>query len=285
MKAGKKKQNTVGGAQSAGGEPTLSNVVARGGVLQNRTGALASPIDSKAQAAAADAMQTEPESGLSTIADARADYEREAGPVGSMPPPVKAGAPSASSELGKNPALLDKLAERLAFERAGTRLYEALLAKLDVRGTFDGGPTREQLLKAHEEELAHFQLLTEAIISLGGDPTALTPCADVAAVATIGLPQVIADPRTSLGQALHALLIAELVDNDGWDVLIGICSQLGADELADTFTQARDHEDEHLENVREWINAHAILMLRKGSVAEVTRVSPAGKSAADAPRA
>jgi hypothetical protein len=56
----------------------------------------------------------------SGIAEMRAEYARQADPVGSLPEPQQAGVKA---------LLMDKLGERLAFERAGTRLYDALMAK------------------------------------------------------------------------------------------------------------------------------------------------------------
>ena len=41
---------------------------------------------------------------------------------------------------------MDKLGERLAFEHAGARLYEALLAKHRAYGSFDGGPSADDLV-------------------------------------------------------------------------------------------------------------------------------------------
>jgi hypothetical protein len=47
---------------------------------------------------------------------------------------------------GESPTqLIDRLGARLAFERSGVRLYEALLSKLDASGIFDGGPSREDI--------------------------------------------------------------------------------------------------------------------------------------------
>jgi hypothetical protein len=53
---------------------------------------------------------------------------------------------AAKAMKGEKPTLLlDKLGERLAFERSGTRLYEALVSKHDAFGSFSGGPSREDL--------------------------------------------------------------------------------------------------------------------------------------------
>lgn len=40
---------------------------------------------------------------------------------------------------GTNPSVLvDRIAERIAFERTGVRLYDGLIAKYDARGSFNG---------------------------------------------------------------------------------------------------------------------------------------------------
>ena len=63
-----------------------------------------------------------------------------------MPPPtsLKGVAKTAVDMLkGSKPTVfIDKLGERAAFERTGTRLYQGALAKFDVLGSWDGGPTR-----------------------------------------------------------------------------------------------------------------------------------------------
>jgi glyoxylase-like metal-dependent hydrolase (beta-lactamase superfamily II) len=208
--------------------------------LMNRTGKDASPIDSAAQAKNAEETPIVGQlNGGSELASVRAEYEASARPVGTMPIPMSPkGLAQQATGLagGKKPnVFLDKLSERLAFERSGTRLYEGVIAKLDARGTFPNGPTREALVAIHDEELKHFKMLSAVVERLGADPTVMSPCADVGAVASSGLVQVIADPRTTLPQALHAILIAELVDTDGWQLLIDLCEDLGHDELMADF--------------------------------------------------
>lgn len=51
---------------------------------------------------------------------------------------------------------LDKLSERLAFERTGVRLYEALLNKCQTLGESAPGPTLEDIEHIGSEELEHF---------------------------------------------------------------------------------------------------------------------------------
>ena len=161
-------------------------------------------------------------------------------------------------ELGRGHcllALVDQLAERLAFERTGTRLYEALLAKLEATDEREEGPTRVQLLRIRDDELAHFGLLTAALERLGADPTALSPSADVMAVASSGLLAVVTDPRVTLTEALKAILVAELVDNDAWQLLTELADKVGQDDLATAFRTALAEEQEHLAAVRLWVAA------------------------------
>ncbi|HVH42977.1 MAG TPA: ferritin-like domain-containing protein, partial [Labilithrix sp.] len=148
---------------------------------------------------------------------------------------------------------LDKLGERLAFERTGTRLYAALLGKFDASEPLPGGPTRAELEKIAAEELQHFEMLRDAMLSLGADPTAITPSADVAAVCSMGLIQVIGDPRMNLKQSLEAILVAELVDNDCWLVLTELARAAGHKKLAEKFRMAVAEEAEHLVKVRTWV--------------------------------
>jgi hypothetical protein len=96
-------------------------------------------------------------------------------------------------------------------------------------------------------------LIRQCIEQLGGDPTLMSPAADVNAVASMGLIQVLGDPRTLLRYALEGILIAELTDNDGWSILIDVAAILGEDEMADEFRQAPAVENEHLARVRRWL--------------------------------
>jgi hypothetical protein len=76
----------------------------------------------------------------------------------------------------------------------------------------------------------------------------------VAGVASMGIMQVLTDPRTSLAQCLQALLTAELTDNDGWRLLIQLADNLGYDEMSAQFETALANEVVHLQNVRTWLS-------------------------------
>lgn len=151
--------------------------------------------------------------------------------------------------------LVDKLGERLAFERTGVRLYDALLQKRRAEGDGTTDPPLPLLERFRAREAEHFALLAEAIASMGGDPKAETPCADVSAVMSSGLPKVMTDPRTTLTQCLEAILVAELADNDGWTVLIDIVAGVGLPDFEKRFRQALADEEAHLAYVRQWLTA------------------------------
>jgi hypothetical protein len=187
--------------------------------------------------------------GLQDLADVRVSYAEVADPIGHVP---QAGLEQSTAE---RVLFVDKLGERLAFERTGVRLYDGVLSKHMAYGTFHGGPEFEELVEFREEELAHVRLLTDAIRQVGGDPAALTPSAALAATASRGVGDVIADPRTSLLQSLEALLVAELSDNDCWTALASIAETAGEGELAARFLDAIDTEENHLVHVRRWIAA------------------------------
>jgi rubrerythrin len=179
--------------------------------------------------------------------------------LGSVPPPVSLrGAAKAMLQKlkGSHPTLmLDKLGERLAFERTGTRLYEAMVSKHEADGGFAGGPARDELVEILNEEHRHFAMLGDVVRDLGGDPTAQTPSADAMAVVSMGVIQIVADPRTTLLQGLEAMLVAELADRDGWMVLVELAREAGKDELVARFEQAERIEAEHVTKVRSWIRA------------------------------
>jgi bacterioferritin (cytochrome b1) len=219
----------------------------------NRTGIQTSPELARELIEGAIAAAPSSEGGAEDLAEYRSEYIAEGFPIGSLPSLPFAQEAQADEEAVGMAVLLDKLSERLAFERMGTRLYETLINKVEVVGESSPGPTLAELQQIREEELQHFLLLNRSITALGGDPTVQSPCADVTGVASLGILQVLTDPRTSVTQCLQALLTAELTDNDGWQLLINLADNLGYPELVKDFQSALEHEEEHLVNVRGWL--------------------------------
>jgi rubrerythrin len=225
----------------------------------NLTGMAAAPQRGQEMLTGMDEFPPTSQGSAQEVAQVRIAYAKMAEPLGSVPLPAgfkDTMQTAVKAVKGESPMLLmDKLGERLAFERTGTRLYEALVSKYDAFGGFAGGPSREDLEHVRQEEYRHFTLLQSAIEQLGGDPTAVTPSADLQATASHGIKQVIVDPRTTLLQSLEALLVAELADNACWEALVELAQGAGEDALVRQFERARATEQEHLQKVRAWLAA------------------------------
>lgn len=209
----------------------------------NRTGVAAAPDRAAQMITAVEEFPPSSEGNALAVAAVRVQYAQER-------------ADEDPDRLTEETSLLvDKLGERLAFERTGTRLYEALLSKHDAYGSFEGGPTRDDITLILSEELQHFHMLVEIVKSLGADPTELTPSANVQLTASHGVGQVLVDPRTNLVQSLEAILMAELADNECWETLTELARLAGNEEVADQCEEALLTEQEHLEKVRTWLAA------------------------------
>src|SRR4051812_35577931 len=106
----------------------------------NRTGMQMSPLQgemlrrtARQAAILADTdLAEQPEATL--VAELRREYVNEADALGSVPPPgtlsgaLKSGAAMISGKRVQ--VFIDKVAERMAYERGGTRLYDAALVKV-----------------------------------------------------------------------------------------------------------------------------------------------------------
>lgn len=223
----------------------------------NRTGTQMSPEDTKRQIEATEQLLPDVPGDALRITEERVRSIREQAAaseqVGSVPPPgtvkgvLKTGV---DMLMGKRPELfLDKLGERLGYERTGVRLYEAFLAKVEAAP--DARPDMLGTLRdIQRQEAEHMQLLREAIETLGADPTAVTPSAQVAGTMAQGIMQVLTDPRTNMAQCLNAMLTLELTDNAAWELLIELAHQANHPRLAASFEAPLRHEEEHLVTIK-----------------------------------
>lgn len=226
-------------------------------VVMNRTGREMAPLSKGEMISHAQAEAGRAPEGDGAFEAVHIAYTEEAERVGSVPIPatIKGVATTAVSKMtGRKPeVLMDKLGERLAFERAGTRLYEAMLLKCRAVDAALHPVDVAALARIRDDEESHFRLVHKFLERLGADPTAMTPCADIAGVQGMGLIQVISDPRTTIAQALNALLTAELTDNASWDLLAELAGQTGHEDMATEFTAVLETERQHLEMVRGWL--------------------------------
>jgi rubrerythrin len=158
-----------------------------------------------------------------------------------------AGTQSQPSQL-----LLDKLAERLAFERGGIQFYDALIGKFEASQDSSTSMTLADLQKIRQDEARHADMLAGAIAGIGGEPDAPTPSAELVGIESQGLKQVLDDPDSTIAQSLHALLVAEMTDNAGWELLIVLAEDQEHMALISDFSVALDEERAHLMQVQHW---------------------------------
>ncbi|MCD2513000.1 ferritin-like domain-containing protein [Comamonas endophytica] len=248
----------------------------------NKTGATVNPDGVEAMVEAVQRYSPPTPIDTSAAARERLLYLRESDAVGSVPKPASLSGTlktGVAQLLGDRPELLmDKIGERIAFERGGVRLYDALMVKFQAAAaagvalppiaqackelgedprliTLREELPEQTLARIRAEELAHFHMLCDAMRKLGGDPTAQTPCADVIGTASMGLIQVVSDPRTTLAQSFNAMLTAELTDNAGWELLVQLTDKAGEHKLAGQFLQAQHEEAQHVLVIRSWLTA------------------------------
>ncbi len=170
--------------------------------------------------------------------------------------------------------LLDRLGERLALAWVGVRLWDAAVRKLEELGeqapasNRTEGATRDELVRLRDEESAHLVRLRALVAARGGDPATRTPAADVAMLASRGPLDIADDPRSPLRSVLEAILVAELADDEGWELLITIAEEIEDPEVSAVARHARSQEQEHLAKLREWIADHALdeVRSRRGTV-------------------
>jgi hypothetical protein len=161
-------------------------------------------------------------------------------------------------------AFIEKLRERIAFQRMAARLYGLAMVKAEARPQWEGGPSREDLAAIQRQELEHLGLLQACAKDLGADPAAMMPPAGLATNLSKGVALVLADPRTDLRQCLEALLVAELADNAGWEALIELARTIGEEHLVARFQRALDEQQGHLEHLEQWVRQGVLRTAARG---------------------
>ncbi len=147
--------------------------------------------------------------------------------------------------------VLDTLCARLAFERTGVTLYDAVIDKIERNAEPRYHPIVGRLRKIRDEEQEHADWLVEQIRLLGGDPDAATDLAQLETEEGAGIKHVIVDGHQKGIHVLHALLAAELADNAGWDVLVKLAGEAGDGVAKAAFARRLAEEAKHLLFLRE----------------------------------
>ncbi len=146
--------------------------------------------------------------------------------------------------------VIDVLAERLAFERAGVKLYDRILEVMRGEGSDENVRRMLPEMQEHrDEEKEHEEWLEEQIRSMGGSAHAETDMSRLVTRESKGIEEVVMSDA-ELPHLLHALLAAELVDNAGWDLLAHIAGEAGDHGAKREFKKRLHQEEDHLLFVR-----------------------------------
>ncbi len=153
--------------------------------------------------------------------------------------------------------VIDVLNERLAFERAGVKLYDRVLEVARAAADPNVGRMLEELQQHRDEEKEHEEWLEAQIRSLGGDAHSETEKSRLVTRESKGIEEVVMS-EAQLPHLLHALLAAELVDNAGWDLLAQLADEAGDREAKREFKKRLHEEEDHLLFVRKAVEKLSI---------------------------
>ena len=172
---------------------------------------------------------------------------------------------------GKNRGkLIDLLVERLVFEKTGVDLYTALLERLGGSGDRMLESSLTTLARIRREEAEHQAWLEEKVQELGGNPLVPSHLSSLSRAEASGIEQIVLRERSSPEDMVHAILLAELLDHAGWNLLVQLASEAHDDEAMLQFRKRLLEENDHLGFLRTLVTACARRMLT-GEATDVTR--------------
>jgi bacterioferritin (cytochrome b1) len=145
--------------------------------------------------------------------------------------------------------VIDLLNERLAFERAGVKLYDRILEVMRAQGDENVLRMREEMESHRAEEKEHEEFLEAQIRFLGGDAHGETEKSRLVTRESKGIEEVVMSDA-QLPHLFHALLAAELVDNAGWDLLVQVADEAGDRDAKKDFKKRLHEEEDHLLFIR-----------------------------------
>jgi hypothetical protein len=156
---------------------------------------------------------------------------------------------------------IDKLAQRWLVERSAVTMYDAALDRLAVNELLrDLVP---QLRHFRSQEELHGAMLAQLLGELGYDdphePPA-TPQVNLAASAMAAILDSIRAPAATARSILEAMLLAEHLDNIGWELLTDLAKDAALDEdYLRSFRAAGREEAEH----QHVLHAHVMRLERE----------------------
>lgn len=153
--------------------------------------------------------------------------------------------------------LIDLLNERLAFERAGVKLYDRILERIRDSQDEQMMKMMDELEQHRDEEKEHEEWLEARLRELGHDAHSPTEKSELVTRESQGIEQVVMqDPK--LPHLFHALLAAELVDNAGWDLLAQLADEAGDRKAKREFKKRLHEEEDHLLLMRKAVERIAV---------------------------
>ncbi len=135
--------------------------------------------------------------------------------------------------------------QRLAFERAGVKLYDRILDVCRASNDDDVKRMIDELQQHRDEEKEHEEFLEEQVRSCGGTAHEETDKSKLITRESKGIEEVVMSDA-EMPHLFHALLAAELVDNAGWDLLVAIADEAGDREAKRDFKKRLHEEEDHL---------------------------------------
>jgi len=152
-------------------------------------------------------------------------------------------------------ALVDDLARRVSLSRATTLLHEALLELQRTRGPFPLGPMIPELEQQLAEERGHVATLEQALARLGGDSARGYTGSHVESTLASSIVSVAVDSRVDIPAVLRALLMAELVTQEGFEPACALAKFAGENDLVGSLQEALNCHARHISEVRSWVTA------------------------------
>lgn len=153
--------------------------------------------------------------------------------------------------------LVDKLAERLAYEQLGACYWAVLVSKANALGPLGGRPYVEELEEVLDEAHALMDALRASLADLGGERAVVRSPGATATLEATRILALIADPRRSVLDSLEVVLVAKLADRAGWQALVELASSLGRADIAARCQEAWTREDQHVGRLRAWLAGRA----------------------------
>lgn len=152
--------------------------------------------------------------------------------------------------------LLDLLTERLTFERTSVRLYDTVISRMKSSNDKNVIGMIGQMTKQRKDEKDHEEWLEEQVRALGSDAHSETELSELIERESRGIMEVIAQDN-ELPHLFHALLTAELVDDNGWKLLLQLADEAGDDVARQELRVRAEAEEQHLIYIRTVVAAFA----------------------------